>query len=453
MGRGRQQLSNAGTAQWSTIVSEDTKRKAKDVSSFGGISYADAVRKIQSKNTGGKGGGKQQQGGAAKQQDQQQDKSKGKRGNGCYVVCPAEGCKGYAYTAQMAGDSATCRICTALFPREWLSQEQQRHWDCIAEYRGLSADGGKAAAEPSNDMDTSRGDEKEEDLDIDDDDEYAGNSLKELEEKLGTAETDLTDFQTKFEGILSNEVWGNTCNQLLARVNVLKERITAAKEKEPSHTDEKAAKLHRDLKTHMDKAKEEQTRAEKWETKAATLDKEAKEAMAHAKACRQSKDEAQKAVQAISQELAQITSGEPPAAESIEEAPTAEAELLLEMEQRFEEALKQQRESMLLQFAAYQQQMQGQAPQQEGGIPVTTPAGAASSDEAPSLAKLGENVKKQSASLASKAASSVIKSNTFAKKGAAKPPKKKQGDGIDEEVATEENKIGSQVDGLLAAEA
>ena len=95
---------------------------------FGGISYADAVRKIRT-NEAGTGGGNKQQGGARQQgakQPQQQDKSK-KRGGGCYVVCPTQNCKGYAYIAQMAGDAVTCTICNALYPREWLYPEQQRH--------------------------------------------------------------------------------------------------------------------------------------------------------------------------------------------------------------------------------------------------------------------------------------------------------------------------------------
>ena len=127
------------------------------------------------------------------------------------------------------------------------------------------------------------------------------------------------------------------------------------------------------------------------------------------------------------------------------------------MEKRFAEALQQQREQMLAEFAVYQQQARGpQAPQPEGSTPATASAGAPTNEEGPSLAKLGESIKKQSASLASKAASSAIstvRSSTFKKKGSEKPKggkDMKKGDGIDEDVTVEETQIGTQVEGLLA---
>ena len=171
---------------WVDIISEDVKRKAKEITSFGGISYADVVRKIRSKegNHVAAGGKHQQQ--PKKQHNQQQSSGdkKGKRGGGQYVVCPTTDCKGFAYTAQMAGDSVTCSLCNALYPRAWLSAEQQNHWDCLAEFRGIAADDSSEVKEIDSMDVTPWGEQKDEAPPNGEVDELAGKSLKELEVEL-----------------------------------------------------------------------------------------------------------------------------------------------------------------------------------------------------------------------------------------------------------------------------
>ena len=437
-GRGQQLTNGNGNGNdWTPIVPGNVKRQAKDLVSlgFGSITYSQAVSRIMHRHSDGKGGGggKGQPAGGApngkakgngKGNNDGNNKDKGKRGNGAYVICRSEGCRGFAYLSNMARDEVTCRKCHGLYGREWLSEDQQTHWD------GLAADRGETAKvdDDFDDLDDftamdedggfpEEGKEQGEDG-LEEDEEHK--SLKDLQADLVEAEKVYKESGEKFEKVLTVDVWGNMQNQLLGRVNRLKERIEHARVKEPTHTDDRMAQLHKDLKVQMDKAKAEQTRIEKWQKKQEDLEKELSDAKSHEKVCKQNKEEAQRKGQQISKEMSQITSDDPPAAAKIEEESIEEEQKQQqqkEVQEAVEAALAQQRERLVAEFQTYYASNPPQPPQEtKGGENFTE----ASSSQQPSVAdlisKMGDNCKKASMGIASKSAAAVVKSNAFAKK-------------------------------------
>ena len=319
----------------------------------------------------------------------------------------------------MPREEVKCKLCDSLYPREWLSEHQQKHWDEVAKGRGITAGAqDPAAANPEDQME----------LDIEQmDKDGAGDGLQagevqrshdELQEDLKAAEQEHA-YVSKLDGI-DDSAHGTMCNLLLGKANRLKERIQAAESNEPPSTSDEARKLNKELNQVLATQKSEKERGDKWDAKVVQLEKEASEARAHARVCRANEEEHQAKVQSISQKLAQLTSAQPPAAETDEQQqqPDAEAARLNEMQAIIDGALQQQRDAMVAEFQkAWAAQMgQLQAAQQQ---PPAAPAGgtvqAAPPPEAPKadedlVKKMGENFKKQSAGLASKAAASAISS-------------------------------------------
>ena len=362
----------------------------------------------------------------------------------------------------MPREEVKCKLCDSLYPREWLSEHQQKHWDEVAKGRGITAGAqDPAAANPEDQME----------LDIEQmDKDGAGDGLQagevqrshdELQEDLKAAEQEYA-YVSKLGGI-DVSAHGTMCNLLLGKANRLKERIQAAESNEPPSTSDEARKLNKELNQVLATQKSEKERGDKWDAKVVQLEKEASEARAHARVCRANEEEHQAKVQSISQKLAQLTSAQPPAAEPDEQQqPDAESARLMEMQAIIDGALQQQRDAMVAEFQkAWAAQMgQLQAAQQQ---PPAAPAGgtvqAAPPPEAPKadedlVKKMGENFKKQSAGLASKAAASAIssvKSSTFIKKSGKDKPKQKKGDGIEEDILVEERQIGTQVEEQVGA--
>ena len=352
---------------------------------------------------GGKGGGKDGNG-------------KGKRAGGQYVVWFNADCKGFAYTSGMPREEVSCKLCDTLYPREWLSDNQKLHWDEIAKVKGV------IAAEVSE--------EDKMDEDINNLDKVDGKnellqgevqrSLKELQEDLKKAETE-HDFVAKLEDV-EGGTHGTMCNLLLGKVNRLKTRITEAEDKEPSSTEDEARKLNRELNQIFASSKLEKARGDKWDTKVAELEKEAEEARAHARVCRANEAAYQEKIQTISQKLAQLTSGQPPPAVEIEQtaddARTAEAARLQEVQSFVDEALRNQREQMVAEFQAYLVQ-NPPVPKTPNSSEEAAGTSAAGSANAPldALTKMGDDFKRKSAGLAAKAATSVVKSSITKDKG------------------------------------
>jgi hypothetical protein len=352
----------------------------------------------------GKGGGKGGGPGPGKGGGKCIDSKKGK----C-IECPSEKCKGSAYSNHMARDAVTCHLCSTLYPREQLSPEQQKHWDGVARSRGV----GETTPE------------EEEDL-LEDDQDTAANedgglepgeekqSLKELQASLVRAEAELE--QVRKITSLPPDSHGAMCNQLMGAVSRIKTRIEAAKSDEPPNAADAAWKLNKELQSLLVHSKAEKARLAKWETKAVELEKETKEARVHAQVCRENEADIQAQVLALTQQLAQLASGQPPPAEPMETAgdlQAAEAARHQEVQNYVAEALKQQRTEMLAEFhtmwvnAAAANPTAAASPGAAGGT-----AAASTEEAAPDpIKKMGDDFKKKSAGLAAKAATSVVKSH------------------------------------------
>ena len=151
----------------------------------------------------------------------------------------------------MARDDIKCKLCDTLYQRDWLSKDQQSHWDAMAKSRGIFS---IAEGADEKSIDSQMGvdigsldkgnDGKSEDQGGLQEDEVQ-RTLAALQEDLNAAEKK-HDFAEKLVGV-DPSTHGNMCNQLLGKVNRLKERIKAGEEKEPSSTSDEARKLNKEL--------------------------------------------------------------------------------------------------------------------------------------------------------------------------------------------------------------
>ena len=249
---------------------------------------------------------------------------------------------------------------------------------------------------------------------------------------------------------------GAACNQHLGKVNRLKARIAAAETVEPDSPIAEAQKLNSKLQSLFSSKKAENERGDKWDSKAAYLEKQALAARAHARVCRKNAEDIQADVQSVSQQLAVLTSGAPPAAVSVEapdNAKSAEEERHRELQQQFEEALRHQQEQIMAEVAVMRGQWQAQLLAAQGSTPTTTgeagSSAAAPPQEAPEITKMGESFKKKSAAIASKAATSVIKGSICKEKDKDKKKAAKL-EGKAAEAAAEAERLASQVEVGLA---
>ena len=422
----------AGAAGWTDILSLATKSKAKAFKTISPeLSYAECVTKAKALEggskgkggDGGKGGGKGNKGKGGDKGNSSGTGKGGGKGKGSYddskkggqrVECPSEKCKGFMHSSHMPRDCVTCSLCNSLYPRELLSEEQQKHWDAVAKSRGATD-----FAQDDDDMwlDEDQDGAEEGGLELEQGEEKQ--TLEELKASLVQAEAALENATTNLVLFLDTADHGTLCNKLLGVVNRIKERIKAAG---TAGNEDAAWQLNKELQGHLVQSKAEKARLAKWETKATDLEREAKEARIHAQVCKDNDAAIQAKVLVITQQLAQLASGQPPPAEPLEatadqkEAETARHQ---EVQDYVAEALKQQRTEMLAEFqvmwhnAATAHLTAATNPGTAEGAP------AAGSEAAPPdpIKKMGEDFKKKSAGLAATAATSVVKASINKEKG------------------------------------
>ena len=220
-----------------------------------------------------------------------------KTGNGEYIVCSgyASGqCKEWVYRSNMGRDHVRCSKCKALFPRDRLTANQQKHYDNIAATEAKERPVPPALPPASStDMDTTE---------------------PALDREALTAELlKVEGYLSMSTGLPEDVLAGLHFTKLRGRVDELRS-LLSQQPKSEAEVDPAtlASRLTKELTRTIEAGKAEERRIQKYESNIQDLLSQVRDARANIETCKQEKDAINSRAAEIGQQLSNLTSGAPP---------------------------------------------------------------------------------------------------------------------------------------------